>query len=338
MNYGFAYQGGKSGIAAQIISTMPAGKRLVDLFGGGGAITHCALLSGKYESVLYNDINPDICKLFEWAISGKLKNETRWISREDFFRLKDSNPYVRNCWSFGNNNSTYCYGKTIEPYKKACHYAIVFNEWAGLEKLCPEVVTAAKNALDGLTDTSQRRIAFGPAIVRELNRRANMEMIKNNPLYRSCKRIKKGKMNNSDEIESLQTLQSLECLESLERLERFQRLDGLQRITITNESYEEYVYKDGDVVYCDPPYNETTDYSAHGAGSFDFSRFSEWALSQTYPIYISSYELPPPFILVNEMVKAQTCGMYNNLVIERLYTNIDTGRRWTRQMYFDFME
>ena len=302
MNYGFAYQGGKSGIAAQIISAMPAGKRLVDLFGGGGAITHCAILSGKYESVLYNDINPDICKLFEWAISGKLKNETRWISREDFFRLKDSNPYVRNCWSFGSNNNEYCYGKTIEPYKKACHYAIVFNEWAGLEKLCPEVVTAAKNALDGLTDTHQRRIAFGFV------------------------------------IQSLKSLERLQRLESLERLERFQRLDGLQRITITNESYEEYVYKDGDVVYCDPPYNETTDYSAHGAGCFDFSRFSEWALSQTYPIYISSYELLPPFILVKEMVKAQTCGMYNNSIIERLYTNIDTGRRWARQMYFDFME
>ena len=47
MNYGFPYMGSKSKIAKQVINSLPAGKRLIDLFGGGGAITHCAVESKK---------------------------------------------------------------------------------------------------------------------------------------------------------------------------------------------------------------------------------------------------------------------------------------------------
>lgn len=47
-HYGVPYQGNKSRIADIIINILPQGKRLVDLFGGGGAITHCGMLSGKW--------------------------------------------------------------------------------------------------------------------------------------------------------------------------------------------------------------------------------------------------------------------------------------------------
>ena len=322
MKYGLPYKGGKGLIAEKIFSELPWGKRFVDLFGGGGAMSHYAMLSLKYDSVLYNELNPDICQLFDWAIHGKFKGETRWISREDFFRLKDTDPYVRNCWSFGNDNRTYCYGRTIEPYKKACHYAIVLDDWTGLERLCPEVVDVAKAALDGLTDTHERRIAFGPAIVKELKRLGDWETVEGNPLYLSChKRPATGDATVAGRLKDLQSLQSLE------RLER--------KLTITNGSYEEYVYKEGDVVYCDPPYEGTSDYSEHGAGAFDSQRFYDWALSQPYTIYISSYELPPAFTLIKEISKISSLGN-NHTITERLYTNRNTGRSWMRQMYFDF--
>lgn len=51
-HYGVPYQGNKSRIADIIISILPEGKRLVDLFGGGGAITHCGMLSSKWGGVL----------------------------------------------------------------------------------------------------------------------------------------------------------------------------------------------------------------------------------------------------------------------------------------------
>lgn len=51
--YGIPYTGSKSKIADEIISVLPSGDRFVDLFGGGAAMSECALLSGKYESVFY---------------------------------------------------------------------------------------------------------------------------------------------------------------------------------------------------------------------------------------------------------------------------------------------
>lgn len=121
-HYGVPYQGNKSRIADIIISILPKGKRLVDLFGGGGAITHCAMLSNKWEYFLYNDLNEMITTLFIDAINGKYHDERRVITREDFEALKDTDPYVKYIWSFGNNGLAYLWGKHIEEIKcTACH-------------------------------------------------------------------------------------------------------------------------------------------------------------------------------------------------------------------------
>jgi site-specific DNA-adenine methylase len=100
------YKGSKSKIAQQIINVLPEAYYFVDLFGGGGAMTHCAALSFKYRKVIYNQIEPLIHKAFDMAVHGKFKNEKRWISREDFFKLKDTDPYAAICFSCGNDCKT----------------------------------------------------------------------------------------------------------------------------------------------------------------------------------------------------------------------------------------
>ena len=118
--YGLPYQGSKSKLAERIVALLPPATHLYDVFAGGCAITHAALLSGKFKEIHANDIS-DSVTLFEDALNGKYENESRWISREDFFAEKDSNPYVRIVWSFGNNQRDYLYSREIEPYKKAVH-------------------------------------------------------------------------------------------------------------------------------------------------------------------------------------------------------------------------
>lgn len=115
MRYGLPYKGSKSQIAEWLIRTLPSGKRLVDLFGGGGAVTHCASLSRKWESVLYNEKNPIVCDCFNKAVHGAYKNETLWISRETFEKEKNIDGYISLIWSFGNNGRNYLYSKEIEP-------------------------------------------------------------------------------------------------------------------------------------------------------------------------------------------------------------------------------
>ena len=134
MNFGMPYQGSKNKLAKDIIEQMPPAEHFYDLFGGGGAITHCAVLSGKYKYVHYNEINPLVVKGFEMAINGEFNNENRWISREEFYQLKDTDPYVAICFSFGNNLVDYLYGKDVEPIKKALYYSRVFSDNSLIEE------------------------------------------------------------------------------------------------------------------------------------------------------------------------------------------------------------
>ena len=117
---GLPYMGSKNAIAIRIVRKLPKAKRLYDLFAGGCAVTHAAMLSGKWEQYIINDISDSVV-LFDNAVHGKYKDENRWISREDFFLLKDSDPYVRYVWSFGNKGTSYMYAKEIEEAKHALH-------------------------------------------------------------------------------------------------------------------------------------------------------------------------------------------------------------------------
>lgn len=120
--YGMPYKGSKDKIAEWIVDILPEADYFVDLFGGGGAVIDCAMQSGKYRKGIYNELEPLIYRGFNMAIHGEFKNEKRWISREDFFKLKDSEPYVAICWSFGNDLKTYLYSPEIERFKKHLHY------------------------------------------------------------------------------------------------------------------------------------------------------------------------------------------------------------------------
>ena len=134
MRFGVPYQGSKNQIAEWIIDNLPEDEILVDLFAGGCAVTHAAMLSGKWDRIVANDIG-DAPEVFCNAILGKYADEKRWISREDFQNLKDTDPYVSLCWSFGNNRSQYLYAKEIEPWKKALHYARVFGDCSLLQEM-----------------------------------------------------------------------------------------------------------------------------------------------------------------------------------------------------------
>ena len=130
MNYGLPYMGSKSKIVKHIVPLFPSTDNFVDLFAGGGAVTHYAMTTAKYKHFVFNDINPLMPKAFEMSLNGEFENEKRWISRDEFFRLRDTDPYVAICFSFGNNLSNYMYNEEIEPIKEAYHYALFFGDYS----------------------------------------------------------------------------------------------------------------------------------------------------------------------------------------------------------------
>ena len=153
-HFGISYMGSKNQIVKALISQLPSSKYFVDLFAGGCSMTHGAMLSGKYERFIANDIS-DAPSLFQRAINGEFRDEKRWISRDEFFALKDSDPYVRYCWSFGNMGKTYLYSREIEPYKKAYWEFAVFKNTEPLRSYGFNV-----DELLDLPTSYERRIAF----------------------------------------------------------------------------------------------------------------------------------------------------------------------------------
>lgn len=126
--YGVPYMGSKNGIAEKVIASFPKAGHFYDVFAGGCAITHATLLLGGFRHYHANDLDGAGLRLFLAAVRGEYRDEQRWISREDFERLKESNPYVRLCWSFGNRARNYLYSREIEPWKRALHHARVLGD------------------------------------------------------------------------------------------------------------------------------------------------------------------------------------------------------------------
>ena len=321
MNYGLPYKGSKNTIARQIVDFLPPAENFYDLFAGGCAITHAALLSGKYKHIYFNDINADITQLFLDAIHGKFKGELRWISSDDYYKLKNSDAYIKFCWSFGNTGKHYLYSKEIEPYKKACHYAVVLDEWDLLKELCPETWEAAYRALNNVTNRKERRLKFGPAIVAALKSINDFDVIKNNPLYMSC-HFKNGKKDLTEKTNGgttpfrerleetgevrIQSLERLERLERLESLERLERLERQERITRLNQSYDKVKIKPNSVIYCDIPYRDTDGYGM----DFDYEKFYSWAERQSELVIISEYNMPDA-VDVEDYQKERGLGYYS---------------------------
>ena len=321
-NYGLPYTGSKSRIAHWVIDNLPSGRVLIDAFAGGCAITHRALLSQKWQTVIANDINGKYPQLFADAMHGQYRYEKRWISREDFERLKEKNAFVACCWSFGNNVRNYMYSQAIEPYKRALHYAIVFDDFAPMQELMPEVAQAVHDALQGQNNLHDRRITAQNVIVKTLKRITDDNyahpVIQNNPLYQTIR-------HTSRNTPSLNGLESLERLERVQILERLERLQSLERLQVTSLSYDEIDIPDCAVVYCDPPYHACNKSLYDGtAKAFDHNAFYDWcvSVSKTNPIFISEYSIEDDrFEVVAEKQKMTYMSSKKSFVVtERLYT------------------
>ena len=268
--YGIPYTGNKQRIAQYIFEQLPAGKRFVDLFGGGGAMTHYALLhcKDKYESFLYNDINPLVTDLFQRAIQGEFnpqKFKPAFITREEYFRRHNEDGYVAYIWSFGNNNKGYLFGESVEEFKHHAHDYIVFGDKESLKYLeehykdsyywhikelyqDDDYVLARKMYVNIILKIEAIKVCrdYGDTQVYDkfkdlsfeeffnLSKKRIVEAINkycpNIPKkdYKSTK--DKDKLNELIQLTQLQRFEGLQQLERLERLERLQRLQQLEQL------------------------------------------------------------------------------------------------------------
>ena len=291
------YMGSKrisAGKIFQAISNLhPNGGMLVDLFCGGFAISEYFYKNGW--RVIANDKNKYVIALLKTIIFDSIEENklTKFVTRKMFEDIKN-NPdnyedwyvgFVQCCWSFGNNQRGYLFGKNVESIKKAGHEIVINKNPEFIQKLITDI---PQKYIDGIIkqDTwHKRRIAL-------------------------CKVSDKLKMR-LEQLQQLQQMQHLQRLEQLERLERLEQLQQLERLELSSMDYREVKIPKGAIIYCDPPYKGTTEYKEN---EFNHNEFFEWVKikSENNPIYFSEYQSPEKFKKILEFGRNSTlCSGYN---------------------------
>lgn len=283
MRLGVPYKGSKSRIAERIIADLPSADTFVDLFAGGCAVTHAAMLSGKYNNYIINDIDGRGVRLFRDAIEGKYDTiPDKWISREDFKKNRalptaEQDPYIALCWSFGTNMKDYLYAETIEEWKHAFHEAVFHNDltlWRDMGFMAPEC---------NIKDVTERRL-FYASVIRERERerdeqRERLQHLERGAAYRLEHQERAGTHFRG----------RLHELEHAERRPREPRTRKASNAFFSFCSYEDVDVPDGSVIYCDIPYRNT---QTGGYNKIDYEAFYDWCERQTQPVFISEYDMP----------------------------------------------
>ena len=287
---GLPYVGNKGQKAEKIIDILPAGHRLIDVFGGGGSISLTASSSGKWDEVVYNDRRKTVVNLLKALIEDKPHFDLMdyvYMDRETFYNWRDNMPdsiertLVLTVWSFSNNLHDYLWGKKIEKEKLQLTRAIFWGDTG--------------TQLDGLyAYTKNEDTIFGKY---NMSHKWRLEKMNIGSRYAALQRLQQlerleqlERLQRLERLEQLERLQRLEQLERLQRLEQLQQLERLQQIKYSVLDYCSLDIKPSDVVYCDPPYTGTgQDY-----GSFDNESFQRWLSNcPAKQIYISEYTQLP---------------------------------------------
>jgi site-specific DNA-adenine methylase len=299
---GLPYMGSKRKLAPAIINFIlrdnPDCKYFYDLFGGGGAMSFCALQIPQIKKVVYNELNTSIYNLLL-----KIKNEGvtsefyEWVSRESFFELLKGSDWksgLAKCvWSFGNDQRYYIFGKDIENIKMLLHEVIVNFDEKALNEL---------KHLHGI---------IIPDSILNLNSLFEVDSI-------NARRLRvidfiKSQYNRID-------LEQLEQLERQQQLQRLQQLQQLQQLELQNRSFEQVeILESGAIIYLDPPYFNTKKYEQKVC----HESIKEYVHNSRHKIYLSSYENVYDMELVFSMEHRSTQSATNNAkkVTENLYTN-----------------
>ena len=341
--YGVPYMGSKNDIAVQIIEHLPQARNFYDLFAGGCAVTHAAMVSGKFRNFICNDLQGMGVQLFINSIEGRYANENRWISREYFARLKDTDPYVALCWSFGNNMQNYMYSVEVEEWKHALHNAYFFGDmqllwamginptgdtrkwlkmhgneckskyiqWYFESESMPVPTDEDRQKTEALLNaTKAQALEFLQRAFRASGLRPkDINEYTGTHMFSHWFTPSQWQFPTPDMYAKLcEIIPTLPSASSYEYVYLTQRLQSLQSL---QKSYDQVEIQPNSVIYCDPPYQDTAQYIT---GSFDHANFWAWCRQQRELVVVSEYNAPDDFVQVAKFThKSKLQGGMKNI-------------------------
>lgn len=274
--FGMPYKGSKSQIAHFIIDSLPPATHFYDLFGGGGAISHLAMLSGKWKYIHYNELNTLVADGFKMFINGEFKNIKHWVSRDEFHQTKKTDPYSSLVFSFGNSQRCYLYCREIEPWKKALHYVLFFNDYRLFDDM-----------------------GFRFTKIEWSDIKANLNHYKD--IYKEYLTSVTPPNDYEWNIERLMSLKTFDCLETKRRWNRLNSCEEVCKdIIVTSLDYKDVAIENDSVIYCDPPYLSCEDY-VQTKGSLDRAEYYDYCRNNN--CYCSEQVMPKDFNVETQISK-----------------------------------
>jgi len=269
-HYGIPYMGSKQKLVDKIVPYIlkrhPGATDFYDPFGGGGSVALYAVRKYASLNVHYNELSTAVGGLMEHLQSGG-ELPLGWVAPEDFKELRSGDGwyagFILSVWSFGSSaDCSYLYGKNVVDFKHELHKAVV----EGADNLA--IISAMSNEI----------------IARDYGKQINVNLFIDPKRYKTPyqRRILLGRQ--------IPFIGALQHLSHIERLKQIQGMNGLQRLKVSSGISYDAVPITGikPIIYCDPPYEGTTEYAE---GGFNHEVFYEWVANNQYPVYFSSYKI-----------------------------------------------
>ena len=373
-SFGLTYMGSKNATAENIVSMFPRSRRLLDLFGGGASVTHAALVSGRFEHVLYNDLDPLMVDMINRLMTEPL-SPLRFVGRDEFKERCTVDPMVLFCWQFPSSQREYIYGPGTEKLFELIFKLHEEREKPGLGEYRFQMALAdpqswAADALESVgvynftTDEVKRSEGLILSHMDKIRELLNKSLKEHGKTVAYCVKLtnttafhffqksqqhvpnmaalkaleRGGAITVSDELldavneyndavkelrymkncrqaykaDWADVIQLIHPRATYRRLEAFADClkQNADRITISNKEYNAVEVLPGDVIYLDPPYQNTAGYTS---GGLDYNVLTEWIKGHAdNPIYISEMA-DAPWLIKAGFSKIWTKGYIANL-------------------------
>ena len=348
-SFGLPYMGSKNATAENIVSMFPRSRRLLDLFGGGASVTHAALVSGRFDQVVYNDLDPLMVDML-----NRLKDEPlaplRFVGRDEFKERYKVDPMVFFCWKYPGPHPEYRFSRgteklhelifklheerekgglgeyrfqmaladpqtwVVDALEKAGIYNFTTDEVKHAEGLILRHMDKIMELLNKSLKEHGQTVAYCVKLTNTAAPHWFHKVQQQVPAMNDLKALEHGgAITVSDELlnaineynDAVKELRYMkDCRQAYKadwadviRLNKpkslYRRLEAVadclkrnaDRITISNGEYNALEVLPGDVIYLDPPYQNTTGYTS---GGLDYNALLEWIKGHAAnPVYIS---------------------------------------------------
>lgn len=294
--YGTPWLGSKSRICEQVVAALPPAPVFVDLFFGGGAVSHCYAYRRRPAVIIGNDVDGRGQSAFLAGLRNPPPPE--WIE----------------------------YGHQREAPEPWIECAFSFAGRAGKSYFCaPEFERWQRNLYDYLTGRTTGVILEQMAGVDVKAGFVRGQLLRN---YQEARlKIADWMLSHGYPIGRIKEY-SAKTIAGCQPFSIWRRLCAISErfpcdceLRLTNDDYASVEIPKGAVVYADPPYAGTTGY---GREKFDSARFWDYVRRSPALVVVSELSAPPDFVCVREIglryALANASGHGRN-VSERLFVH-----------------